>query len=369
MPALFLAMLVSYLLGNVYIFVRGLQALGQFSWFLKWGYGLVYWTGALMLFAVFAFRRSGHIPFSVGQVLFHIGSGWLVFTLYMVIFLAAARLVTVFYAPFHHGFALSLLLTCGLLAYGYIRYLHPERQVIGIPVDKPLTDRDRLKIVAISDWHLGLGTGQEKLRKDIDRINAEKPDLILIGGDLIDSSVLPVIDREMDRELNRLQAPMGIYMTPGNHEYISGIEACTAFLAKTRIKLLRDSVVTLPCGLQLIGRDDRQNRNRLSVRDLTKLVDRSRPVILIDHQPYGLDEVEATGAVDLQFSGHTHDGQVFPLSLLTGYLFDLSYGYEKRGNTNFYVSSGFALWGPPFRIGTCSEMVVFECSFPENKKI
>jgi predicted MPP superfamily phosphohydrolase len=67
--------------------------------------------------------------------------------------------------------------------------------------------------------------------------------------------------------------------------------------------------------------------------------------------------------VDLQFSGHTHDGQVFPLSLLTGYLFDISYGYEKRGSTNFYVSSGFALWGPPFRIGTCSEMVIFECSF------
>ncbi|MDR1096764.1 MAG: metallophosphoesterase, partial [Tannerella sp.] len=81
------------------------------------------------------------------------------------------------------------------------------------------------------------------------------------------------------------------------------------------------------------------------------------------------NEVEATGAVDLQFSGHTHDGQVFPLSLLTGYLFDISYGYEKRGSTNFYVSSGFALWGPPFRIGTCSEMAVFECSFPKNKKI
>jgi predicted MPP superfamily phosphohydrolase len=365
MPALFIALLVSYLLGNLYIFVRGLQALGQISFIFKWGYGLAYWMGALMLLAVFALRSSRHIPFSAGQFLFHVGSGWLVFTLYMVIFLAVADLVKVFNSSFHYGFAISLLLTTSLLIYGYIRYQHPDRQVFNLHINKPLTDRDRLKIVAISDWHLGLGTGMEKLKKDVDRINAEKPDIILIGGDLIDNSVIPVINQKMDRELNRLHATMGIYMVPGNHEYISGIGACTEFVKKTQIILLRDSIVTLPCGLQIIGRDDRQNRNRLSVRDLTQLTDKSRPVVLVDHQPVELAAVEASGVVDIQFSGHTHNGQIFPLSLVAGHLFDISYGYEKRGNTNFYVSSGFALWGPPFRIGTCSEFVIFDCSFTE----
>jgi predicted MPP superfamily phosphohydrolase len=366
MPVFFLLLLISYLLGNVYIFVRGLQALEQISGVVKWIFGLSYWTGALLLIVTFiAFRNSGQMPFSLRHVLFLTGSGWLVFTLYMVIFLACTDLIRVFNHSFRYGFVVSLLLTFGLLVYGYIHYRHPGRRVIPVTVNKPLegAKEGRLRIVAVSDWHLGLGTAMKKLREDVDFINAQKPDLILIGGDLIDNSVAPVIDRGMDRELNRLQATGGIYMVPGNHEYISGIQDCSDFIKRTQIILLRDSIVTLPCGLRLVGRDDRSNRNRRSVGDLALLTDSTRPVILLDHQPYGLDEVEATGVVDLQFSGHTHNGQVFPLSLLTDYLFDLSYGYEKRGNTHFYVSSGIALWGPPFRIGTRSEIVVFECSF------
>jgi predicted MPP superfamily phosphohydrolase len=365
MPVFFILLLGSYLLGNIYIFVRGIVFLGQISLIFKWIYGISYWTGAFMLFVVFALRSSRHIPFSLGQILFHTGSGWLVFTLYMVIFLAGTDLIKVFNSSFRHGFPISLLLTFGLLFYGYLRYQHLDKQVFNIHINKPLINRDRLKIVAISDWHLGLGTDIKRLKREVDLINAEKPDLIIIGGDLIDNSIIPVVGQGMDKELNRLHAAMGIYMTPGNHEYISGMEECAGFIHKTQIKLLKDSIVTLPCGLQIIGRDDRSNRRRLTINEITKLVDTSQPVILIDHQPYELNEVEATEAVDLQFSGHTHHGQVFPLSLLTGYLFDISYGYEKRGQTNFYVSSGVALWGPPFRIGTCSEMVVFECSFVE----
>ncbi len=366
MPAFFILLLTSYLLGNIYIFVRGLQAFGQISIVAKWIFSLSYWIGALLLFLTFAFRGFRQIPFSLGHTLFQIGAGWLVFTLYMVIFLACTDLTKVFNSSFKHGFTISVILTFSLLIYGYIRYQHPDKQVINIVVNKQLTNLNKLKIVAISDWHLGLGITKKKLKKDVDFINAQKPDIILIGGDLIDNSITPVIDQEMEKELNRLHATMGIYMVPGNHEYISGIETCIDYLRKTQIKLLKDSVATLPCGVQIIGRDDRSNSNRLPVNDLVKLVNKSQPVILIDHQPYGLDEVEATGAVDLQFSGHTHDGQVFPLSLLTGYMFDISYGYQKRGNTNFYVSSGLSLWGPPFRIGTCSEIVVFECSFAEK---
>ena len=109
MPVFFILLLGSYLLGNLYVFVRGLQALGQISLSFKWLYGLSYWAGALLLFAMLALRNSKQIPFAVGQVLFHIGSGWLVFTLYMVIFLAAADLVKVFNGAFRYGFVISLL--------------------------------------------------------------------------------------------------------------------------------------------------------------------------------------------------------------------------------------------------------------------
>lgn len=362
MPLFFILVLVSYLLGNTYIFVRGMQALGHLSLLFRATFGTLYWICALLLFASFAFRDVKQIPFTLGHVLFEIGSGWLVFTLYMVIFLACTDLIKLFNHSFSYGFLISFGLTISLLVYGYINYQHPKKQVINISINKPIINRDKLKIVAISDWHLGFGTDKKRFKKDVDLINAEKPDIILIGGDLIDNSITPVISQEMDKELNRLNAPMGIYMVPGNHEYISGIKECTEFINKTKIQLLRDSAITLPCGLQIIGRDDYSNQARLSANVWSKLINASEPTIIIDHQPYNLNEAQLIGA-DIQFSGHTHDGQIIPLKFLTNYLFEVAYGYKKRGNTNFYVSSGLSLWGPPFRIGTNSEMVVFECTF------
>ena len=162
----------------------------------------------------------------------------------------------------------------------------------------------------------------------------------------------------MQDELSRLKAPLGILMAPGNHDYFSNIEEVEQFLALTSITLLRDSVVTLENGIQVIGRDDRRQRDRESLDKLVRQTDPSKPILLIDHQPYDLERTVDAG-IDLQFSGHTHHGQVWPLTYLTDYLFELSYGYEKRENTHLYVSSGLSLWGPPYRIGTDSEIVVF----------
>jgi predicted MPP superfamily phosphohydrolase len=161
----------------------------------------------------------------------------------------------------------------------------------------------------------------------------------------------------MAEELNQLKAPMGIYLAPGNHEYISGMEACEQFLKGTPIRLLRDSIVTLPNGLQLIGRDDRSNRRRLPIAELMKQADSTKPTLLIDHQPYEVAKKDSLG-IDIQFSGHTHRGQVWPLSLLVDNMYEQSHGYRRWTNTHVYVSSGLSLWGPPFRIGTNSDMLV-----------
>ena len=362
MPIFFILLLISYLLGNVYIFVRGLQFLGHLPLIIRSTYCTLYWICAFLLVASFAFRDVKQIPFALGHTIFQIGSGWLVFTLYMVIFLAFADLIKLFNNSFSFGFIISLALTICILAYGYFNYKHPNKQVINISFNKSLVDRDKLKIVAISDWHLGFGTDENNLRKIVDRINAENPDIILIGGDLIDNSITPVVSRKMDKELNRLNAPLGIYMAPGNHEYISGIKKCEDFISQTKIHFLKDREIMLPCGLQIIGRDDLSNSNRLPANNWKNLTDPSKTIIIIDHQPHNLSDAQVIGA-DLQFSGHTHNGQIIPLKFLTDYLFDISYGYEKRENTHFYVSSGVALWGPPFRIGSNSEIVVFECTF------
>ena len=162
----------------------------------------------------------------------------------------------------------------------------------------------------------------------------------------------------MQEELSRLNAKYGVYMVPGNHEYITGIRHSLHFLEQTPIQVLRDSVVTLPMGIQLVGRDDRWRRSRKSLQELMEKVNPGLPVLLLDHQPMQLEETEAAG-VDLQFSGHTHRGQLWPFSWVTDYLFQQSHGYRKWGGSHIYVSSGLSLWGPPFRIGTDSEMVVF----------
>ena len=126
--------------------------------------------------------------------------------------------------------------------------------------------------------------------------------------------------------------------------------------------MLKDSLVTLPNGVQIIGRDDASNGSRLKANDWAVLVNLSKPIILLDHQPTHLKDALHIKA-DLQISGHTHNGQFIPFKYLTNYLFELSYGYKKNGATHYYVTSGIALWGPPIRIGSQSEIALFECTF------
>ena len=165
----------------------------------------------------------------------------------------------------------------------------------------------------------------------------------------------------MEEELGLLKARYGIYMVPGNHEYISGIEKCGAFIRLTPIVLLRDSVVTIEGMVNIAGRDDRSNRRRKSVRELMDDTENRLPTIILDHQPA---DTEVESAVKekaaLALYGHTHKGQIWPFSLLTGAIYAHDYGYGKTGQTHIYVSSGLGLWGPPLRIGSRSEIAVIE---------
>lgn len=377
MLTFFIVLFSLYLVGNLYIFLRGRQALSGQSTGVKVLLSVLFWGCASLFFCSFLFRNAT-LPASLARTCHEVGTGWLVFTLYMVILLGIFDLLKLFNWKFKYAFYVSLGLTLSLLGYGYYHYQHPKTKVINLVINKSLIPPDipsdstgaggygpkghSLKIVAVSDIHLGYGTDKTMLKGYVERINALQPDLILIGGDLIDNSVVPLRTERMEEELSRLKAPLGIYMVPGNHEYISGIEASIDFIRQTPVTLLRDTAITLPNGIQLVGRDDRHNSRRQSLEMLTTCLDPSRPVILLDHQPYHLKQTEDAG-VDLQFSGHTHHGQIWPLSLVTDYLFELSYGYKQMGNSHLYVSSGLSLWGPPFRIGTDSELVVFHVTF------
>ncbi len=358
MKMFFLMFLAAYIGGNVYVLVRVLQLLSGASLWLKIVVSSIFWLAAFsMIIALFA--RNAGLPDAMMSALYRVGSVWLVFTLYMVLALVAFDVARVFLPTMRYGVVYAACVAVCLLVYGYWNYRHPQVQHIGIEVEKPMTGE--LRIVAVSDVHLGDGTDKKALRRYVDMINAERPDVVIIGGDLIDNSLRPLIHQNMAEELARLQAPQGIFMAVGNHEYISGIESVERYLADTPITLLRDSVVTLPSGVQIVGRDDRVNRHRESLLSLLERCDMSHPVVVIDHQPYDLQAVDSAG-VDLQFSGHTHHGQVWPITLLTDYIFEQSHGYRKWPHSHIFVSSGLSLWGPPFRIGTKSDMAVFTLS-------
>jgi len=247
-----------------------------------------------------------------------------------------------------------LTVTCiiaGLLIYGRLHYSHKYRTELTVVTGK--TDKP-LKVVMASDLHLGYHNRRKELSRWVDMINAENADLILFAGDIVDGRIRPIIEENDAAELRRLNAP--VMATLGNHDYYTGVENTIHFFRTAGMTLLRDSMATVE-EITVIGRDDLTNRNRVTLDKLTCNIPDSSFTIVLDHQPGNLKEAEDAG-VDFQFSGHTHNGQVWPVNLVTRLIYENSYGKSVKGETTVYVTSGIGIWGGRFRIGTRSEYVV-----------
>jgi len=254
--------------------------------------------------------------------------------------------------------AIAVLLVVGNYKFNRIEIVNLEISV----KDKPLQNRE-LRIVAASDIHLGLSIDKRKLQNFVRLINEQNPDIVLLAGDIIDNALAPLVRQNMDKYLRQINAPLGVFAALGNHEYIGGdVYGVMEFFRSGNVHFLRDSVVLIDDSFYLVGRDDITNRNRKALSDLVAGIDHSKPIILLDHQPFRLYEAEKNG-IDLQISGHTHAGQFFPINLIVSRMFENAHGHSMRGNTHFYVSSGLAIWGPQYRIGTQSELVVITLSF------
>lgn len=352
-----LGIFMLYVGANAYLFWRLMQALPAMPTPLRIIIITLFWLAAFAMFLSFGLR-SVAMPECIHSVLHVVGTSWLAFLLYMFFATLLADVTHWLWPQFQHGFWYALGITLILLTYGYINYRNPRIEHLSISTDKPVQN-GRVRIVAISDVHLGIGTTRGDLSRYVDMINRQKPDIVVVVGDLIDNSIMPVVNDDMCREFRRIKASGGIYMVAGNHEYISGIDECTNYLSTTPIHLCRDSIVEHPFGLNIICRDDRMNSNRRTLSSLVDSADMSRLTITLDHQPNDIPKSSRLG-VDLHLSGHTHYGQIWPISLITDAMFKQSHGYRKWGNTHAYVMSGISLWGPPFRIGTHSELLVVD---------
>jgi len=303
--------------------------------------------------------KSDSMPLPMATAMYEIGNSWLIIAFYLLMaFLALdlGRLLHVVPASWLRDNAITSIVLTGLmlvtLVGGNIHYHHKQRQQLQLTTGKRL--ERPLKMVMVSDIHAGFHNRRDEVGRWVDMINAENADLILIAGDLIDGNVRPLLAQGTAQELRRLNAPAIACL--GNHEYITGIDRSLELLNQTGIRVLRDSTVSIG-HVTIVGRDDRSNPGRKSVTQLMQGVDHDNYIILLDHQPYHLEEAQSAG-VDLQLSGHTHRGQVWPLNWVTRAMYECDYGQYRRGNTDYYVSSGIGIWGGKFRIGTDSEYAV-----------
>ena len=319
----------------------------------------------LLMFAGI-WRSTDRMPLWLGSAVYEVGTSSIFVLLYLFItflLLDLGRLVRLVPRTllYHNGWtaaAIAVLLFV-VFAYGNYHYRQKYRQQLTVHTDKVSRP---LRLVMLSDLHLGYHNLRDELHRWVDIINQEHPDVVIIAGDIIDGSLRPLNEQRMYEEFHRLQAP--VYACLGNHEYFSGEPGSLQFYRDAGIHLLRDSMVQVG-DLIIIGRDDRHNPHRKSLGKIISSTSGQRMALqshysfLLDHQPYNLDQAERHN-IDFQFSGHTHHGQVWPISWITDHIYECSFGEHQRSNTHYYVTSGMGIWGGKFRIGTRSEYVVLD---------
>ena len=373
---------IIYTLVNYYIFVHALQAFPPGSAVRIW-YIAGFWVIASTFVAARFLERlsPGHFTECVTWV----GSFWLVFMMFfflIVLFLDITRMFNHFfhflpawiYADYPKTKRIILIISVvfssvNILA-GYINARNPRVKELTLRVAKPGHGLKTLTIAMASDIHLGTIIRKAKAKELVRMLNAPRPDLILLAGDVVDEDIAPVIRDNIGEALCELKAGMGVYAITGNHEYIGGVGPAVEYLEKHCIKMLRDTAVLVNGQFYIIGRDDRDKprftgKPRKELKEIMTGIDRSYPIILMDHQPFALARGADLG-VDLQLSGHTHHGQIWPFNYITKAIYELSWGYKKIKDTHVYVSSGFGTWGPPVRLGNRPEVVIIHLLFNEE---
>ncbi|WGE81718.1 metallophosphoesterase [Actinobacillus equuli subsp. haemolyticus] len=226
-----------------------------------------------------------------------------------------------------------------------------------VQLDKPLAQP--LRIGVASDLHLGQWFGSKQLDKLAEIFNQQNVDLILLPGDIMDDNTDAYVAENMQPHLAKLKAPLGVYATLGNHDFFGKQQAIAAEIQKAGIQVLWDQAVEINGKFTIIGRNDDLVKNRPSAAQLLTAVNSDLPVFLLDHRPTQIEQ-HSQLPIDLQVSGHTHKGQIFPANLMTNVIYRLHYGYEKIGLGHYFVTSGYGFWGIPMRLGSQSEVFIID---------
>jgi predicted MPP superfamily phosphohydrolase len=363
----FSSFLAIYVLINAYIYFRGFAALsGEGRWVIA--LKLVF-VALVVAFPVMHSLEDGlNGPFWNSVNL--IGSFWVVGMVYFFLIVLFSdivrlidRLVPIIQTRLKGDrrragrivFLGSVAVVVFIVFFGWLNTRFVRVENLQVDLAKLPKANNPTTVVFASDFHIGPTIHEKQAQSFVDEINAQNPDIILIGGDLVEGSVDGL--GRMSEILAGLRAPLGVYAVLGNHEYHGGPEKTEAFMRSAGITVLRDGVVTFPGIVNLVGLDDpRSGAKKTPVPDLVAKGDPSLPTILLTHRPVNLEEYARDG-IDLMLAGHSHHGQFFPLTIVTDFVYTVSYGYARIGPMQVYVTSGLGTWGPPVRILTHPEIV------------
>ena len=367
----FMLMLGIYGGSNFYIARRLYQALHfPFPHITIWIYSGVYTLIALSMFLGFM-----PFPYAIKKIFTWISGYWFgIFVYFLLFFLAAdviiisGRLIKLVPGSlaqnlqFYKGI-FAVLCTCLVIVYG----IYNAHKIIHVSYDITLKNTplaNEIKIVLISDTHLGAVNSEKNLSKMVHMINDLEPDIVCIPGDIFNDDFNAIQNPEKAKELFKtIKATYGVYACLGNHDGGKSFGEMLRFLEQSNIKLLNDESATIDNRLVLIGRVDSSpiggfgGLKRKDMADVLALIDTTLPIVVMDHSPGGIGHYGSE--IDLILAGHTHKGQIFPGNLFTNAMFAVDYGQYQKDDTGsqVIVTSGAGTWGPPMRIGTYNEIV------------
>lgn len=374
------ATLLVLIISNIYVCFKYLMLLDYFMVPMpKWGTMAVFSLSAAVFLSSIFFQSWLSEHRMIDCLAAYTGAMYLGMLTYSLLLFLAADIVGIMlnFSPdtgplisfFHRCYAGGIpvpAIAAAITGYGFYNARNFVVKNYEITINKQ-SQLDSLNIVMISDLHLGSSIKKGEIDKLRIKIKSLEPDIIFICGDMFDhGSHADLIDYAV-KCLGSIKASLGTFFVTGNHEdYLGGIQQTLSYFKGSKIRVLADETV-VAAGIYITGRKDRRSSTRAPLSKLLAFTDKNKPLILLDHQPNDILEAERCG-VDLQLSGHTHNGQIFPFNFLVGMANVATYGLIASGSYNAVISSGCGTWKFPILTGSHSEIVNVRLHFGEHIK-